>query len=170
MKYRQPLLISATLAALVALVACGKHDATESAVPSTPPPSMTAMQPPTPAPAATTSMQQATDARNVTVRSVELGSTVDADGKVVAAGGTFAPADTIYASVDTLATGPGLLAAKWSRADGQVINQDIKQLSATGPETTAFMIRRPGGLAAGTYRVEISLDGHVVTSKEFTVQ
>lgn len=170
MKNRQPLLISAALAAALTVAACGKHDATESALPSTPPPSMTALQPPAPAPAATASMQQATDAADVTVRSVVLGSAVDADGQVVAAGSSFAPADTIYASVDTLATGPGVLAARWSGADGQVINEDSKQLVASGPETTAFMIRRPGGFAAGAYEVEISLDGHTVASKKFTVQ
>jgi hypothetical protein len=164
---RQPLILAASLAAVLALSACGKKD--ESA-PSTPPPAATA---PAPAPAATAAMgMPASDmpAAAVTFGSVELGSTVDASNKILASGTSFAPKDTIYASVDTSGNGTATLAAKWTYQDGQVVHEDSKTLNAMGPQTTAFMISKPDGFPAGNYKVEISLDGKQVASKDFTVK
>ena len=106
----------------------------------------------------------------VTFGSVELGSTVDANNKIVASGTSFAPTDTIYASVDTSGNGSATLAAKWTYQDGQTVHEDSKSLDASGPETTAFMISKPSGLPAGSYKVEISLDGNQVASKDFSVK
>jgi hypothetical protein len=106
----------------------------------------------------------------VTFNSVELGSTVDASNKVVASGTSFAPKDTIYASVETNGSGNATLAAKWSYQDGQVVHEDSKTLDAAGPQTTAFMISKPSGFPAGNYKVEISLNGSQVASKDFSVK
>jgi hypothetical protein len=106
----------------------------------------------------------------VTFGSVELGSTVDASNKVVASGTSFAPKDTIYASVDTSGSGNATLAAKWSYQDGQVVHEDSKTLDTAGPQTTAFMISKPSGFPAGNYKVEISLNGSQVASKDFSVK
>ncbi|TPG06423.1 hypothetical protein EAH75_17415 [Rhodanobacter glycinis] len=165
---RQPLILAAALATALALSACGKKD--ESASPATPPPAASA---PTmaPAPASTAGMAPASDAAAaVTLSSVELGSTVDASNKILASGTSFAPKDTIYASVDTSGSGNATLAAKWSYQDGQIVHEDSKTLNATGPETTAFMISKPSGFPAGNYKVDISLNGSQVASKDFTVK
>ncbi|MEO9080131.1 MAG: hypothetical protein ABI268_12580 [Rhodanobacter sp.] len=82
----------------------------------------------------------------------------------------FSPKDSIYASVDTMGNGNVTLAAKWTYQDGQVVHEDSKKLDAMGPETTAFMISQPSGFQAGDYKVEISLDGKPVVSKEFSVK
>ena len=66
----------------------------------------------------------------VTLSSVELGSTVDASNKILASGTSFAPKDTIYASVDTSGSGTATLAAKWSYQDGQTVHEDSKTLNA----------------------------------------
>lgn len=161
---RQPLILAASLAAVLALSACGKKD--ESA-PSTPPPAATA---PAPAPAATAPMAMNNAPAAVTFSSVELGSTVDASNKILASSTSFAPTDTIYASVDTSGSGNATLAAKWTYQDGQTVHEDSKTLNAMGPETTAFMISKPGGFAAGNYKVDISLNGSHVASKDFTVK
>lgn len=161
---RQPLILAASLAAVLALSACGKKD--ESA-PSTPPPAATA---PAPAPAATAPMAMNNAPAAVTFSSVELGSTVDASNKILASSTSFAPTDTIYASVDTSGSGNATLAAKWTYQDGQTVHEDSKTLNAMGPETTAFMISKPGGFAAGNYKVEVSLNGSQVASKDFTVK
>ena len=168
---RPPLVLVAALSAAVALSACGKHDESASPIPAAPPPSATA---PTmaPAPATTAGMAPASGATTaaVTLSMVELGSTVDASNKILASGTSFAPKDTIYASVDTSGSGTATLAAKWSYQDGQTVHEDSKTLNATGPETTAFMISKPGGLPAGNYKVDISLNGSQVASKDFTVK
>lgn len=165
----QPLILAASLAAVLALSACGKKDDTASQVPSTPPP---AAEPMSPAPSSTAGMMSSDDmsASAVTFDSVELGSTVDAGNKIAAAGTSFAPKDSIYASVETNGNGNATLAAKWSYQDGQVVKDDSKTINATGQETTAFMINKPSGFPAGNYKVDISLNGTQVASKDFAVK
>ncbi|GGY32312.1 hypothetical protein GCM10008098_27210 [Rhodanobacter panaciterrae] len=106
----------------------------------------------------------------VTFGSVELGSTVDASNKILASGSSFAPSDTIYASVDTSGSGTATLAATWSDQDGKTVHEDSKTLNSSGPETTAFMISKPSGFAAGNYKVDISLNGSQVASKDFSIR
>lgn len=169
---RQPLILAASLAAVLALSACGKKDESASEVPATPPPAATAPSAMTPAPTATAGMgMPGGDASAmVSFTSVELGSTVDASNKIAASGTSFAPKDTIYASVDTSGSGNATLAAKWTYQDGQTVHEDSKTLNATGPETTAFMISKPSGFPAGNYKVDISLNGTQVASKDFSVK
>lgn len=164
----QPLILAVSLAAVLALTACGKKDESASEVPATPPPAATAPTTMTPAPAATAGM--GTPAAMVAFTSVELGSTVDASNKIVASGTSFAPKDTIYASVDTNGSGNATLSVKWTYQDGQTVHEDSKTLNATGPETTAFMISKPDGFPVGNYKVDISLNGTQVASKDFSVK
>ena len=166
---RQPLILAASLAAVLALSACGKKDESAAPAPSATPPAATAAAPASAATAAT-GMPASDMPAAVTFGSVELGSTVDASNKILASGTSFAPTDTIYASVDTSGSGNATLAAKWTSQDGQTVHEDSKTLSAMGPETTAFMISKPGGFAAGNYKVEISLNGNQVASKDFSVK
>lgn len=168
---RQPLILAASLAAVLALSACGKNDESAAPAPSaTPPAAATAPAPAAPAPSSTAPMAMNNAPAAVTFSSVELGSTVDANNKILASGTSFAPKDSIYASVDTSGSGNATLAAKWTYQDGQVVHEDSKTLNATGPETTAFMISKPGGFPAGNYKVEISLNGNQVASKDFSVK
>jgi len=170
---RQPLILAALLAATLVLGACGKKNNEAAPAPSeAPPPAATApASAPAPAPAATAPMAMNNGApTEVTVGAVELGSTVDANHKILASGTSFGPKDTIYASVDTTGSGNATLAAKWTTQDGQVVHEDSKTLNAMGPETTAFMISKPDGFPAGNYKVDISLDGKQVASKDFTVK
>jgi uncharacterized protein (UPF0333 family) len=161
---RQPLILAVSLAAALALSACGKTDESNSQMPPATPAS-------TPAPAATAAAAMGgTAATAVTFGTVELGSTVGADNKVVASSASFAPKDTIYASVDTSGSGHATLAAKWSYQDGQVVHEDSKTLDAMGPQTTAFMISKPDGLQPGNYKVDITMDGKSVASKDFSVK
>jgi hypothetical protein len=171
MTTRQPLILAASLAAVLALSACGKHDESTPAVPATPPHAATAPTM-TPAPASTAAMgMPASDASAaVTFGSVELGSTVDANNKILASGSSFAPKDTVYASVDTSGNGNATLAVKWSYQDGQTVHEDSKTLNSSGPQTTAFMISKPDGFPTGNYKVDISLNGSQVASKDFSIK
>jgi hypothetical protein len=168
---RQPLILAAALVATLALSACGKKDESASPIPGAPPPSASAPTM-TPAPASTAGMAPAGGATTaaVTLNTVELGSTVDANNKILASGTSFAPKDTIYASVDTSGSGSATVAAKWTYQDGQTVHEDSRTINAMGPETTAFMISKPDGLPAGSYKVDISLNGNQVASKDFTVK
>lgn len=172
---RQPLMLAVSLAAALALGACGKSSEPESSVPSAPPPSGTAATAPmTPSafpPSATSAgMSNSDAAAAVSLSSLEVGTSVDANQKIMAAATSFAPKDTIYASVETMGSGHATLAAKWIGQDGQTVHEDSKVLDAMGPQTTAFMISQPEGFPEGNYKVEISLDGHPVASKDFSVK
>jgi hypothetical protein len=166
---RQPLILAASLAAVLALSACGKNDESTAPAPSATPPAA-ATAPAAPAPSSTAPMAMNNAPAAVTFSSVELGSTVDANNKILASGTSFAPKDSIYASVDTSGSGNAALAVKWTYQDGQVVHEDSKTLNAMGPETTAFMISKPGGFPAGNYKVDISLNGNQVASKDFSVK
>ena len=164
---RKPLMLAASLAATLVLSACGKSSEPASPIPDTPPPSASVIAPAASAPMAM-SMTGAPAA--VSFSSMELGSAVDANHKVLTSSHMFAPKDTIYASVDTMGNGSATLAVKWTYQDGQIVHEDNKTLDAMGPETTAFMISKPSGFPAGDYKVEISLDGKPVTSKDFSIK
>ena len=154
---RISLAIAAALIATVALAGCKKKDD----MATTTPPATTEPAPapvePAPAPAATSS-----------VLSVDLGNAVGADNKVTMASTTFATKDTIHASVATDGAG-GKLNAKWTYQDGQTVDSQDKDVAA-GPQVTDFSISKPDGWPAGKYKVEISLDGAVVQSRDFEVK
>ncbi len=161
-------LLIITLAGTLALAACNKtpepatSPANEAPAPTAPATDMTpATPPPTTLPAAAP----------VTVASVDLGSAVGTDQKVTTPTTTFAPKDTIYAAVSTTGTASNAtLSAKWTYQDGQTVNQSSQTIAPTGPATTTFHISKPDGWPTGNYKVEISLNGTMAMSKDFTVQ
>jgi hypothetical protein len=152
-------LIAVGLAGAIALSACGKKE--EPAPPpaaATPAPAMT---PPAAAPAPAP----------VSVTSVDLGTAVGPDQKITSPTTTFSPKDTIYAAVSTEGTASNAtIAAKWTYQDGQTVNDSSQTIAPTGPAVTTFHISKPDGWPAGNYKVEISLNGASVSTKDFTVQ
>jgi hypothetical protein len=155
----------AVLAALLgsaALVGCKKKE--EPA----PPPPVAAE----PAPAETPAPMAAT----ASVGSVDLGNAVGADMRVTAPMTTFAPKDTIYAAVatatsDPMASVPGKLGVKWTHVDSnQTVNEETKDITFAGNNVTDFQISKPDGWPTGKYKVEVSLDGNVVQTREFEVR
>src|SRR3546814_20663506 len=88
---------------------------------------------------------------------------------------TFARSCVIFASfatsaIDPSASVPGTLSVKWTFEDGQVVNEESKAVNRTGAGNSEFHIAKPDGFPAGNYKVEISLDGNVVQSKDFSVK
>ena len=158
---KQPVsLIALGLAGALALTACGKKE-------EAPPPAATT-PPATTTPPPSTAM---TPAQGVTVTSVDLGTAVGPDQKVTSPTTTFGPKDTIYAAVSTTGTATNAtLGAKWTYQDGQTVNDSSQTIAPAGPAVTTFHISKPDGWPAGNYKVEISLDGKSVSSKDFTVQ
>ena len=153
---RISLAIAAALLATVALAGCKKKDD----MAATTPPATTepAPAPVEPAPAPTPA----------SVTSVDLGNAVGADNKVTTASTSFAKSDTIHASVATDGAA-SKLNAKWTYQDGQTVDSQDKDVAA-GPQVTDFSISKPDGWPAGKYKVEISLDGAVVQSRDFEVK
>ena len=103
------------------------------------------------------------------VASVDLGSAIDAERRVVEPKTAFAPTDTIYASVATTGAGTAKLTARWTFEDGQVVNESTQDVAPTGPATHEFHITKDTPWPAGGYRVEILLNGAPAMTKDFTI-
>jgi hypothetical protein len=104
------------------------------------------------------------------VASVALGSALDPAKRVVAPKSSFAPTDTIYASVATEGwAAPVTLTARWTFEDGQLVNES-SQTTEPGPGTTEFHIGKPSGWPAGSYQVEILADGASTAVQRFEVR
>lgn len=159
---RLPLVLSSALIASIAIVGCKKKEEAQPA-----PPAATT---PAPAPAAV--------AATASVTAVDLGNAVGADMKVTTPAATFKPKDGIYAAVSTTtsdpaATVPGKLGAKWTYDHNgmpMTVNEETKEISFTNTGVTDFKISKPDGFPVGKYKVEVSLDGAVVQTKEFEVK
>jgi hypothetical protein len=156
----QYLTLAVAMAGALALSACGKNEEPAPppvAAPASAPAPTPVTPPPAPAP--------------VAVSSVDLGSAVGPDQKVTAATTTFAPKDTIYAAVSTTGMAPSaVLNAKFTYQDGQTVNESSQTIAPNGAAVTAFHISKPDGWPTGNYKVEISLDGTSVASKDFSVK
>lgn len=154
----------AVMAGALALSACGKNE-DHSAPPTTTPPTTTSTPPPV------TTPPPPPAAAPVAVASVDLGSAVGADQRVTTAATEFTPQDTIYAAVSTTGSAANaVLNAKWTYQDGQTVNESSQTIAPSGPAVTTFHISKPDGWPAGNYKVEISLDGKPVASKDFSVK
>lgn len=150
MRYR--ILLAASLA-VTALAACKKKEA--APVAETPPP-------PPPPPAAS-------------VSSIELGRRVGANQRVTDTTSAFARRDTMHLAVLTENTGPGAtLLAKWTFQTGQTVDstsQPVAAPTAAEPVTvTHFQISKKTAWPAGTYKVEVWLDGVSKGTREFAVK
>ena len=91
---------------------------------------------------------------------VSLGKSIGADKKVQTPTDTFAPKDTIFASVSTDGTAPAaVIHAKWTFQDGQTIKDDSRTVALAGPAVTEFSIQKPDGWPKGNYKVDIMVEG-----------
>lgn len=109
---------------------------------------------------------------SVAVVSVDLGRAVGANNAISDATTSFARNDTIYAAVATTGSveGNSKLAAKWTYQTGDVVKEDSVDLALTGPANTNFSISNPKAWPVGNYKVEVSLNGAVVQTKDFEVK
>ncbi|MFC5524309.1 hypothetical protein ACFPPA_01005 [Rhodanobacter ginsengisoli] len=188
---RTTALHGAALAGLLLLSACGKS---EPASPNdTPAPASTAPVAMLPAPAATTATtpvagsgttgvataasvavsEAAAVSVPLTVARLTVGSDVNAEHQVTHAANSFASNDkTIYASVATEgSSGGATLNAKWSylEGSGQLVSNISQSIATDGPAITTFEVQNPDLWPEGRYKVEISLDGKPVASRDFRI-
>lgn len=127
--------------------------------------------PPAPAPRVETSPPAAPAPAPFRVTGVELGNGIGPDKRVTAPTTVFTPTDTIYASIASEGTAPGLiLTARWTYEDGQLVNESNQTINPVGPAATEFHIGKPSGWPAGRYQVQILAGGTPVASKQFEVR
>ncbi len=109
------------------------------------------------------------------VASIDLGKSVDPAKRVTSPTTSFGQRDTIYASVNTTGIGSNAtLGAKWTfqkKAGGEIsVNESSQTITTSGPASTEFHITKATAWPAGSYKVEILLNGVSAGSKDFTVQ
>jgi len=179
---------AATMAALLALSACGKQDESQQAAPAgastapaTPAPAATAPAPAASAPAAASTTAAAAApaapaaapaAASFKVDTVTLGSVVGNDHKVSKAKTSFAPGDkAIYASVATDGSTPGSnLSAKWTFEDGSAVSDTSKTVATDGPAVTTFKVQNPSEWPEGKYKLVVAVDGKAAATQDFEVK
>ncbi|MHB1273259.1 MAG: hypothetical protein ACYCZD_10945 [Rhodanobacter sp.] len=188
---RTAALYSASLAGLLLLSACGKHepatptgqpaaDGTTAASPTMAPapaasstaankaPLPTVKQPAAAASAAATPAQAP-----ISVAKLTLGSAVNAEHRITRPGNRFASDEkTIYASVATEGqSSDATLNAKWSYLEGkgQLVSNISQSIATDGPAITTFKVQNPDLWPEGKYKVEISLDGKPVAQQDFEI-
>jgi hypothetical protein len=162
MRTRSRILATALAVGLVA-IACSKSE---------PPPPPRAPAPPPPPQAQATPPKPSAAPAPVAFRvvGVELGKAVGADNKVAAPTTSFAATDTIYASVTSEGAAPQVaLKARWTYEDGQLVDESAQAIAPTGPAATEFHIAKASGWPKGKYKVEVSANGAVVSTKDFSV-
>jgi hypothetical protein len=149
--------IAFALAAALSLLACGRSETDAPPPASTPPVSAPAPEAQAPAPAR--------------VSAIDLGTAIGPDKRVTAPAATFAPDDTIYASISTESSAPSLtLTARWTYQDGQLVNESTETIAARGPATTEFHIAQPDGLPPGRYTLVVTADGTPAGTRDFEVR
>ena len=153
------ILYSWIVSTALVLAACGKKEEPAPAPAPAPAPSVEPAPAPVPA--------------GIAVSSVTAGSAIGADKKVTAPTDSFAPADTMYVSVDTTGSGTASLSARWTyHKGGKVaeVQQDSMSVDSTGPATHEFHVSKPDGWPTGDYQVEVMLDGQPAGLKRLTVR
>lgn len=107
----------------------------------------------------------------LSVINIDLGRHVDAENKIPDDTDTFAPSDTIYASVQTSGTAEegSSVVGRWTFPDGSMVNQNVNE-AATSANRLVFFIAKPGGLATGNYTFQILVNDREVRSKAARVQ
>ena len=102
------------------------------------------------------------------VTTIQLGRSLNSDNSVAAFTTAFKPDETLYVAVLTGAPGSGTVTARWTYA-GQLVSEEIKEVSYRDQAATEFHIQTSGGFPEGNYAVEILLDGESVGRRAFRV-
>ena len=103
---------------------------------------------------------------NLSVSTIQLGRSLNADSTVASHTTRFKPSETIYASVLTTGAGKGVVKVRWIYS-GKVMGEPTKEVR--GAAATEFHLQSAGGLPAGDYSVEAFLDGVSAGTREFRV-
>jgi hypothetical protein len=142
---------------LVVGAACGREAPAPSPSPS-PAPSQ---------PAAAVAPAEAV--REVVLRSLAIGKSINPDGSVAAAVDTFAPGEPVFVSLDVQPISPGTeVRLAWRGPAGQD-NGEEELVVPTGARFVNFKARDTSGWAPGEHRLEVSLGGAPVGAKAFRI-
>lgn len=105
----------------------------------------------------------------ITVETIQLGRSLNADQSVASQATTFKPNETVYVSALNSARGHGTIAVKWYYGS-QMLSERSKTVKFQGAGATEFNISSATGFPEGDYRVEVFVDGTSVGTRNFNVR
>ncbi len=105
----------------------------------------------------------------ITVDTIQIGRSLNADQSVASQTTTFGPGETIYVSALNNARGEGTISVRWYMGQ-QLLSEREKQVKFQGAGATEFNISSASGFPEGAYRVEVLLDGTLVGTRNFDVR
>jgi hypothetical protein len=152
------------LLASASLAACNKAPAPPA--PPAPPAAPAAVAPPA-APA------EAKKAGELHISSVDLGTELGADGRIVTAKDNFASTDTVIVAVTASNSGStpvnAQVTARWIDPQGGVFNEESRAQDFSGSQTVNFRVADPKGFKPGNYKLEVALNGSTVETRPFSI-
>lgn len=106
----------------------------------------------------------------LSVIDVDMGRHAGPDKKITDKTDTFAPSDTIFASVHMSGTARGeMIVGGWTFPDSSVVEQKADSMTQDD-SYLAFFVAKPKGLTPGKYTFRLMVDGREVRSKDVTVK
>jgi hypothetical protein len=146
-----------TLAGALALAACGRQTPAPSPTPS----------PSGPAPAAAAAPADAV--RQVVLRSVAFGKSINPDGSVAAPVDTFTAGEPLFVSLDVQPISPGTEVRLGWRGPAGEDNGEEELVVPAGARVINFKARDTSDWKPGEYRIEVTLGGAAAGAKPFRI-
>ncbi len=104
----------------------------------------------------------------LTVGTIQLGRSLNADNSVASQTATFKPGETVYVAALNPARGEGTVSVKWYFGS-QLLSERSKQVSFKGAGATEFHLQSTAGFPVGDYSVEVLLNGQSAGRRNFNV-
>ena len=104
----------------------------------------------------------------LTVGTIQLGRSLNADSSVASQTSTFAPQETVYVAVLNPERGEGTIGVKWYFGS-QLLSEREKPVSFKGAGATEFNLKSATGFPLGDYSVDVFLNGQSVGRRNFNV-
>lgn len=107
----------------------------------------------------------------LSVLDIDMGKTAGTNNEVGDEMDTFAPTDTIFASVSISGTvREGAITSQWTFPDGSRIDAQARPATTDPGGNLLFFLTKPEGLAPGKYTFRVLVDGNEVRSKDVNVR
>lgn len=103
------------------------------------------------------------------VSAVQTGKSLNSDNSIAVHAATFRPKDTMYVAVLTGARGAGTITVRW-KLGSQVLHELTREVSYNDQAATDFRFQAADGFPAGTYTIEVLLDGQSVNTTTVRVE
>lgn len=104
----------------------------------------------------------------ITVDTIQLGRSLNADQSIASQATTFKPGETVYVSALNSVRGEGTISVRWYMGQ-QLLSEREKRVSFQGAGATEFNISSATGFPVGDYSVEVLVNGTSIGTRKFNV-